>query len=187
MCALWRGGGVLLSSALLPSCAAGQDAQPLELRERSILAALLAMEVVADEDDPLKEHRPETVDCNNLVGWYTENDGLEVDTGHCNYLALRESAASGAPKGSLVSTQISHFDLTAPEPTEAHMAILVGDRVVWQKTVPIPADADVYTLEFGLPVDVHKGDDVGFHLHNHGQNTYLLQILYVSPAPDVDR
>lgn len=159
----------------------------MELPEESVLASLLATEVVDAEHDPLRDHRPTTVDCNNILGWYQENDGIEVNTGHCNYLALREAAAIDAPAGSLLRTQISHFDLTAPEPTEAHIAILLGDYVAWQETLKIPADAEVQAIEFSLPFDVHAGDDVGLHLHNHGQNTYLLQMLYVSPADDVDR
>jgi hypothetical protein len=172
----------LVQLALALSCSTEPEPTGPVLRERTVLAPLLAVVPVAAERDPLSEHRPATVECNDIVGFYVENGGIEVNTGKCNYLAVREPAVVAAPKGAWLTTEISHFDLTAPEPTEAHVAVLIGDHVLWQRTIAVPGEAKVYPIEVELPTDVYEGDDVGLHLHNHGQNTYLLQKLYVSPT-----
>jgi hypothetical protein len=173
-----------VSGGLLYGCASDTRQIVPEVSERSLLTAFAKIQVVEASDDPLVDHRPQTVDCNDLVGWYAEDEGIEVDTGDCNYLALSAPAVLEAPKGSLVATEISHFDLNAAQPTEAHIAILVAGTVAWQQTLPIPGQAKVHRVDFVLPTDIREGDDVGLHLHNHGQNTYLFHALYVSPPVD---
>ena len=136
------------------------------------IAPLLQLSPTLPEDDSFPEHRPESIECNNLTGWYIEDSLLEVDTGRCNYLSLVEPAALGAPAGTMVTTEISHFDLTSPEPASAHIALSIKGVVMWERTIAVPSPADVLSLSFELPVDVEKGDPVEFHVHNHGQNTW---------------
>jgi hypothetical protein len=109
-----------------------------------------------------------------------EGESLEVDSGNCNYLALQEPAAVSAPSGAVVTTEISYFDLTAAEPTQAHIALLLEGDILWETSIDIPADARVLDVAFELPRQVNEGDLLGFHLHNHGQNTYALGQLAVS-------
>lgn len=147
----------------------------------SSLVALAPLEdfVPLDErDDPLAKHRPSSVACNDLVGWYLEDEALEVDTGACNYLALGAPAGVSVPKGTRVTTRVSHFDLTANTEATAHMALLVNSTVLWEDTFEVPGPARVLELDFDLPMDVEAGDMVSVHLHNHGQNTYKFQALW---------
>src|SRR5688572_23904611 len=74
---------LLVGSGCL-ACTSAAAPRPAELTERTLFANLLDVEVLDAQSDPLKTHRPEIVDCNDIVGWYTEGDGIEVDTGHCN-------------------------------------------------------------------------------------------------------
>lgn len=166
-------GGCLLSCA-------SSAAPPGAATRPGVLAPLSELSVLGSDDDPLVAHRPETVDCSDLGGWYVEDDVLEVNSGKCNYLALVEPAAVGAPAGARVTTTILHFDLTASAPTEAHLALLIAGQVVWEETIPVPSAANVFELSFPLPQSVQPGEPIGLHLHNHGQNTYNFSPLLVS-------
>lgn len=141
---------------------------------RTVIAPLTALSALSAGDDPLASHRPEKVDCNNLTGWYVEDGVLEANTAECNYLSLVEPAAAPARKGEVLKTALSHFDLTASQEAEAHIALLVESDIIWEQTIPIPTDAQVLEISIELERDIGEGDLVGIHLHNHGQNTWNL-------------
>jgi hypothetical protein len=174
--------GLLFGTLCLLSACSSRDA--LGARDTvgppgvlSPLTNLAPLELVAD---PLAAHRPETADCSGLTGWYFEGESLEVNTGSCNYLALSEPAAVAAPAGASVTTEVRHFDLTAPEPARAHLALLVRETVLWETTIDIPGKADVFEISVTLPEPVSRGDVLTVHLHNHGQNTYAFSPWLVS-------
>lgn len=153
----------------LPACS---DTSPAGWGDEVVLASLAGLEEVPESEDPLAEHRPESTDCSSIAGWYLEGERLEVDAGRCNYLALVEPALTEAPAGARLLTEISHYDLTAAESGEAHIALLLRDKVFWERTIPIPGEANVYPVDLTLSSDIAVGDRIGIHLHNHGQNTY---------------
>lgn len=126
--------------------------------------------------DPLAEHRPDIVEC-GIAGWYVEDDKLEADTNNCNYLALRQPSLVAIEAGQQIGLDLYHFDLVAPEPALAHLAILVDGELLWEDEVEIPSFAHVYTEVFVSPLSAPAGAEVVFHLHNHGQNTWVLQAL----------
>lgn len=145
-----------------------------------------AWEVVPAAEDPLAEHRPETVEC-GIAGWYVEGDTTEIDTNFCNYLALRQGSLEAIAVGDDLRLSFYHFDLTAPEQADAHFAVLVDGEVVWEELITIPggtdkADAFVYTYDTAAEFDAPAGTEIGLHLHNHGQNTWALQELSVTPG-----
>lgn len=131
-------------------------------------------------DDPLASHRPETIDC-GVAGWYLETSKLEVDTNFCNYLAVGQPSLVSLEQGQTVQVIFYHFDLVAPEPALAHVAILVDGQVLWEQEIAIPGDANVFQDEFPSPITAERGSEVVFHLHNHGQNTWVLQDLIALP------
>lgn len=147
--------------------------------ERIVIAPLVALSALSEEADRLAAHRPASVDCNNLTGWYVEDGRLEANTAECNYLALVEPAARDAHAGEVLKTQLSHFDLTAAEAAEAHIALLVESDIIWEHTVPIPADAHILEISIPLERDIREGDLIGIHLHNHGQNSWNLSPLFL--------
>jgi hypothetical protein len=126
--------------------------------------------------DPLADHRPELVEC-GLAGWYLETAKLEVDTNFCNYLAVAQPSLVALEQGQTVQVIFYHFDLVAPEPALAHVSILVDGEVLWEQEITIPGDANVFLEEFPSPITAELGSEVVFHLHNHGQNTWVLQDL----------
>lgn len=139
-----------------------------------------AWQVLDASDDPLADHRPETVDC-GIAGWYLETSKLEVDTNFCNYLAVEQPSLVPLEQGQLVEVIFYHFDLVAPEPALAHVAILIDDQVVWEQQIEIPGDANVFVEAFPSPISAELGSQVVVHLHNHGQNTWVLQDLTAIP------
>ncbi|KIG16962.1 hypothetical protein DB30_03946 [Enhygromyxa salina] len=132
-----------------------------------------AVDAVAD---PLADHRPVTVTC-GLAGWYREDEKLEIDTNNCNYLALRQPSLVALEVGQPVKLGLYYFDLVAPSPASAHIAILVNGELVWEDNVAIPGEAQVYSEVFESPVSAPAGSEVVLHLHNHGQNTWTFQEL----------
>jgi hypothetical protein len=137
-------------------------------------------QVLDASDDPLADHRPETIAC-GIAGWYIEASKLEVDTNLCNYLAVGQPSLVSLEQGQLVEVIFYHFDLVAPEAGLAHVAIWIDGQVLWEQEIVIPGDANVFQDEFVSPISAERGSQVVFHLHNHGQNTWVLQDLMAMP------
>lgn len=178
------GSALLLGLIALGGCGGDDNPAASDSTSTEVIAPFTHLQVVEPGDDPLRAHRPETVDCNPLTGWYIESvsadsNVLEANTGVCNYLALQEPAATSAAPGDVLFTELSYFDLTAPSPSEAHVALSVDDLVIWETTIPIPSDADVRELEIPLTVPVAEGELIRIHLHNHGQNSWNLSPILV--------
>ena len=170
----WWIGALVVVAGSVVGC--GDDERRGEARE---LATLEALEPVDAADDPFVSERPSVVDCNPLTGWYAEDEGLEVNTAHCNYASLGEPSLSAIRRGEIVSGSLSYFDLTAEAAAVAHVAVTVGDWIVFEREVDIPGPGDVIEFEVEAPADVAQGELVVFHLHNHGQNTWNFEALHV--------
>lgn len=131
-------------------------------------------------DDPMPEHRPEPVVCGE-DGAYLEDSQLEINTRFCNYASFRASALRSVAIRQKVTIHITHFDLTSPEPAQAHLALFAGHERIWEKYVDIPRRADVIGATFEAQSAIPRGAPITFHLHNHGQNTWRLVRVDVLP------
>jgi len=133
------------------------------------------------EQDPLRDERPASVDC-PLASWGAELGGLEIQTGTCAYFYATQPALVAIEPGDAVEVVMFHDNLDAAEPAEGHVALLLGDTVVWERVVEIPADANVlegrWIADRNLPADT----PVGLHLHNHGYNAWTLLEVTVTPG-----
>ncbi len=132
------------------------------------------------EDDPLADERPATVDCPTAT-WGLEAGGLEIQTGACNYFFVTQPSLAAIAEGDAIDVVVFHQYLDAAEPAEGHVAILVGDAVVWEAFVAIPADANVLEARVVVERAWPAGTPVGIHLHNHGYNAWT--VLDVSLVP----
>jgi hypothetical protein len=132
-----------------------------------------AWEFAPAEEDPLADHRPEMVEC-GVAGWYVLDQELEVDTNFCNYAAIRQPILEPIPACATIGIAFYHFDLTAPEPAQAHAAILLDGQIIWEQMIEIPGDAAVYEEKIPAPFAAPAGSEIMLHLHNHGQNTWAL-------------
>ncbi len=139
--------------------------------------------VTGPSSDPLVSHRPSVVNCDDLTSWGPEEDYVEVDTGRCNYLMIEQPTLVSGAIGDHVKGSITHFDLTAPESATAHLAVLIQERVVFERTIAVPGPADVFSFDEILTAPFEKGEPVYLHVHNHGQNNWRLYELTLVPAP----
>lgn len=154
---------VMLQSGCGPST-------PVDEVKRSLIDHA-AWQEVSMQDDPLSEHRPETVTCPE-VAWGIEDATLELDTGLCNYLSLTQPSLGQVSSGDSISLVAWHAQLWDADIAEAHMAVLFDGTIAWQTTVPIPSDPGVFDLDFSAPIDLPADAPIQLHLHNHGSNTW---------------
>ncbi len=135
-----------------------------------------AMQAAAD--DRFSAHRPADVNCPDN-SWYNEDGALEVETGYCNYLSLAQPAKAALAKGDALHLVLWHGNLAFAQPAQAHVAITVDGRTVWEQNVKIPTDANIYDVRIPVDFDAPVGSKVEYHLHNHGYNTWTLLQLEV--------
>jgi hypothetical protein len=133
---------------------------------------------VAAPDDPLADHRPAQVTC-PLGAWLFEPQGFEVNTGGCNYAMFVQPSRATVVPGATITASLYHYDLIADPPATAHVALLLGERVLWEREVEIPGKANAFAIEVVADETVPAGTPVYFHLHNHGQNTWTLGAVEV--------
>ena len=133
-------------------------------------------------NDPFAGHRPAAeVDCRRGLGWLVEDQGFEIRTLGCNYAMFSQPSRAPIAPGDLVVAMLYHFDLVAAEPATAHVALAIGERVIWEKTVEIPGRANVFNIEVPADFSAPAGTPVYFHLHNHGRNNWTLASMGVAP------
>lgn len=137
------------------------------------LVSPMLWQPVAEPDDPLAAHRPAQVSC-PLGSWLYEAQGLEVDTSQCNYGMFSQPSQVAIVPGARFVASLYHFDLIAEAPATAHVALLVGDELIWEQDIAIPGKANAYAIDLTLDFTAPAGTPVYFHLHNHGQNTWTL-------------
>ncbi|MET0286522.1 MAG: hypothetical protein ABW352_18715 [Polyangiales bacterium] len=132
--------------------------------------------------DPLKSHQPAEIECPDSAT-YLEYGAYEVDTTRCNYALSYTPAMLAVPAGTPLRVSLLHYDLIAPQPAEAHIAVLFGDSLQWEQTIPIPARGNGVDATFVSTVPLAFQDPIRLHLHNHGGNTYLLVSLEAPETP----
>ena len=127
-------------------------------------------------EDPFAD-RPATFACpepTRTVEYLNGEPALEVVTGACEYLAVGQPSLVDIEPGDRIDLRIWHFDLTAPEPAEAHVAVVVGDTVPWERVVEVPSAAGLITTSWIADEPVPIGTLIQHHLHNHGVNAWAL-------------
>lgn len=171
--------------ALAPLVGCGTEPAPAERRqpERVQLTAPELFHELTPSEDPFLEHRPAAFLCHPLTAYYAEAGDLELDTGSCDYFALGQPALVDAAAGDRVLGRLRHFDLTAAEPSEAHLAVTWGAVTLTETRLPIPSPAAIIEFELTLPQRLGTADLVTLHLHNHGQNTYQFEPLWLELPP----
>lgn len=161
-------------------------AMTLACRPQRAPAALVKPEAwvwTEASEDPSGD-RPASVSCDEDA-WYPEAIGLDeslaVDTLDCDYLAVHQPLLADVLEGDGLFVRLWHYELSAPEPTSAHWALHVGDALLYEETLDIPAESGMSAPEWTAERDYAAGEAVYFHLHNHGANSYNLIELSVIP------
>lgn len=162
---------------------AGPDADDGPTREALVNHAL--WQAVEASEDPF-EDRPDQVTCPD-AGYGSELFGgkptFYVDSELCQYITASQASRAPISAGDEVEVAFKHFQLTAAgeEGAEAHLAFMLGDTLIAERTVSIPAADKAYRVTWTATEDVEEGTPIYFHAHNHGQNEYsVLSIEVVS-------
>lgn len=134
---------------------------------------------LAAADDPRPDHRPDVVTCPLGTGYLFEPGGFEVNTNGCNYAAFTQPTLAPIVPGARITLDFYHFDLVAPAPATAHVLVLAGDHVLFEREIAVPGAAYVYEVDFVADFDLPAGAPAVLHLHNHGQNTWTLASVQV--------
>jgi hypothetical protein len=168
----------LAALGLLVGCSANEPAPSVPPPTFQALVPLEGWRSVARDADPFIDD-PSTAPACVGPGFRLEpvDDWLEIDTGLCNWVTLAGDAAAAVSEGQLLKLTVSHYNLEAGAPAEAHLSLTLDDCEAWSKRIPIPNPAAVYEEQFASPCAVAANGRVLFHLDNHGQNTYQLQEL----------
>lgn len=123
--------------------------------------------------DPLASHQPAVIAC-PAATWGPEGGGFEIQTGACNYATFDQSLPVAIEAGDEVAISIWHDFLDAPEPSTAHVAVLLGDQVIWETTLAIPAPSAAFDVVVPIASAPAPDARLGVHLHNHGFNSWRI-------------
>jgi len=132
--------------------------------------------------DPLPSHQPAVLSC-AASATFLEYGSFEVDTTRCNYLFAEHPAQLAIAAGTQIKMELLHYDLSASEPAQAHVALLFGDALQWETTIPIPRAGDVIKANFQATRALALGEPIRLHLHNHGGNAYLIVAMQAAVIP----
>jgi hypothetical protein len=161
----------LACSALLPGCAASSDPPD---PEPSWVPLVLAEEWQPAPADPMASHAGADAIACGEQDWHAELAGLEIETTRCNYTAVEQPLLADLVQGDELRVRVWWQTLVSPAPVEGHLALFVGDALVWEEHVAIPGPAAARDVDLVSPVSEPAGTPVTFHLHNHGSNTWNL-------------
>ena len=167
--------------ALLAGC---PEAPPEPPPEPGPLAVAGGWERVTDPAlDVFAAMRPADAVCDD-AGYYVDPvvQSIEVQTDVCDYLTMRQASLKPLAPGDVVTVQAFHNELTAATPSEGYFGLALDGAVVWQQTVPIPADAAEMTGELTIERALPAGTELQFHVHNHGPNSWELLSVQVTPG-----
>ena len=97
---------------------------------------------------------------------------LELDSGACNYLLLRQPSLRAVEPGEVIRVELGHAALYADTAAEAHAEIRLGDLVLWDTREEIPCQAAFDVALTTATAPIPAGTPVWVHIHNHGDNTW---------------
>ena len=159
----------------------GAETELEDLAEPIPLVDVMAWREGVAELDPLLHEQPEELDC-PAAAWGPEWGRLEVQTGVCNYLHITQPSLAAIEAGDDIELVVFHDRLDAAEPARGHVAVLVGEHVLWEQWVDIPTDAAVMHARIPAPQSWPAGTPIDLHLHNHGYNSWTLSSIEVIPS-----
>ncbi len=162
----------------------GRPTDALAPLRQSLVDNALWVEVLPDEDPFLAQAGDKPDYCPPTEYWSEEMpEGLvfEVNTTFCAYLTVRQGARISAAAGKSVDITVSHYEIVDGDGAY-YLAIAIGSPpvVVWEKTVDVGVLESTYKESFSLPQDVASGEELLFHISNHGDNHWFLMDLSVA-------
>lgn len=171
--------GPLIACLLLVACSS--DEAPSGDSGPSVKLNLVdheKWELIPEADDPFAALRKPDAKCDPKA-FYVESElgdtpWIDITTRLCDFFTVKQATLHDIKKGATLVVAVRHFDLTAPDPGDGYVAVMIGGEKVWDKTVKIPAKDTIIIEELPAPADAPKGTPLVFHLHNHGENSWQL-------------
>lgn len=171
-------GSVVFVVLALAGCPSGDDSPPLD-PEPVTIATITGWTRVADPStDVFADMRPPKAPCDE-TGFGLEQFGLsfEIKTGLCDYLTVAQPTLAPLVDGDVIAIRVWHDQLRAPSPSEGYVGLALGGEMLWEDTVPIPAEYGTLNADVTIDRDVPEGSELQYHVHNHGINSWnLLEI-----------
>ncbi len=170
------------SDASLPDASA--EAQLPVAAARTPLVLPERWQMLDAGTDPFDD-RPATIDCSTagvVPETLSEERVLGVETGWCNYLTALQPTQRAVQPGEVIKVRLWHFELSAPEPAEAHAAVHIAGLRVLDERIAIPQPGGLIVKQFTVEQAIPAGTPVHFHLHNHGANSWALVEVSAGPA-----
>jgi hypothetical protein len=100
---------------------------------------------------------------------------LAVDTEVCDWITLQLLSLRDVREGNEIETRTFHFPLSGPMGSEAWIGLTLGDQMIFDERVPIPADdSGAINATWIATKDFPAGTPMLFHVSNHGDNAYWL-------------
>lgn len=151
----------------------------MPLEERDLIDNAVWQLVPADED-PFRDLWAAQADCNPL-GITVEAGVLEIQTDVCAFATVKQTALARSRNGHRLDILAYHSALFSDPEATGYIAVQIGDTLVWEQTVAIPGDADVYANTFDMYPEIDEETPILFHVHNHGANSWKLAHVRLVP------
>jgi len=175
---------MIVALLLVCACAPSSDPPTDPPAEVHTLATSDGWQLGVPDTDPLRDHRPADAGC-PVSAWGEEDGRLEVQMGVCDYAWLVQPLPETVCAGDTLLISAWHQGLDAPEPGEAHLALTLGDELLWQTWSAVPSQADLWMEEVVVQHTAPAGTELGVHLHNHGYNSWAVAPVELRTGPCV--
>lgn len=139
--------------------------------------------VTQPERDVFAAMRPPGTTCDDSgyqVDPFTQS--FEVQTGLCDYLTVRQPTLQPLAPGDVVSIRAFNYELSAPAPSEGYLGFAIDGVIEWEARVPIPGAAGPLSTDITFDRTLPAGTEMQLHVHNHGENSWELLSVMVTPA-----
>jgi hypothetical protein len=109
---------------------------------------------------------------------------FDIDTSFCGYLTVDQTLLAEVPVGELFRLKLVQYALTESEGPYL-LAVAIGEPpvTVWETTIEVPSDFQVFDLTWPAARTYLVDEPVYFHLSNHGENTWSFVNLTRESAP----
>ena len=161
-------------------------------------------QLLSDEADPWFDQRPDDVEPCDPSGIIIEAQAIEITTSKCNWATVGQVLRNDVIEGDDIELLAYHgvlgligggldtggtdtggtdtggTDTGAEDEQETHygyMFLRVGERIVWELQVELPAASAIYNEDLVADWSAGYGTPVYLHVHNHGSNDWKFAVF----------
>jgi len=172
-----------VTDALVEGAYQPPDADAEVAKVRGLLTNPYDWEFVAANEDPFapdepKECAPEAYGPEEVTGIWV----YSLETESCSWLTVRQETVLPLQPGDRLRARVFHFALTAPTEATAHIGLAWSGDVFVTMDEPIPSHGRLVTLEYTVERPHPVGEDLFFHIDNHGENSWHLIEIRLNPS-----